>query len=329
MATAPSLLAAGRVVVAGEGLDADRLVGIVEGQSWPCITVASARNAMRTVREDASIDMVIVVPGETFEPAVELCRSIKFDRRTRFVWVIVMLPPRYCNRGDVAMDAGADDCIRTIANDREVLLRLVRARQMKQAADLLEDAETVVTSLATAVEGKDRYTCGHVERVGTYSAAIGRTIGLPESDLATLRKGGTVHDIGKIGIPDHILNKPGRLTNDELAIMRRHPLIGYDILKPLRTFNAVLPIVRWHHEKPNGKGYPDGIGGDELPLLARIAAVADVFDAIITDRPYRTGLPIEQCRQILLQEGVNDDLDLELVKVMISIIDGGLSTAAA
>ena len=329
MDTASSAMAAGRVVVVGEGPDADRVTLITQSLAWPCISAGSARQAMRIVREDASLDMVIVVPGEAFEPYVELCRSIKFDRRMRFVWVIFILPPQHSDRGDVAMDAGADDCIRTIANDREVLLRLVRARQLKHATDLLEDAETVVVSLAGAVEGKDPYTCGHVERVGTYSAAIGRKTGLPESDLATLRKGGTVHDIGKIGIPDQILNKPGKLTDDELAIMRRHPLIGHDILKPLRTFQSVLPIVRWHHEKPNGKGYPDGIGGNDLPLLARIAAVADVFDAIITDRPYRKGFPIERCKQILLQDGVNGDLDLELVKVMLSILDGGLTALAA
>lgn len=329
MHTAPSVSVAGRVVVVGEGSNVERVVRITQNLAWPCISAGSARQAMRIVREDASIDMVIVVPGEALEPYTELCRSIKFDRRMRFIWVIFMLPPQHSGHGDVAMDAGADDCIRTIANDREVLLRLVRARQLKQATDLLEDAETVVVSLAGAVEGKDPYTCGHVERVGTYSAAIGRKLGLPESDLATLRKGGTVHDIGKIGIPDQVLNKPGKLTDEELVIMRRHPLIGYDILKPLRTFQNVLPIVRWHHEKPNGKGYPDGIGGDELPLLARIAAVADVLDAILTDRPYRKGFPIERCKQILLEDGVNGDLDLDLVNVMLSIIDGGLTAAAA
>ncbi|HEX2973920.1 MAG TPA: HD domain-containing phosphohydrolase, partial [Tepidisphaeraceae bacterium] len=140
---------------------------------------------------------------------------------------------------------------------------------------------------------------------------------------------GVVHDIGKVGIPDHILNKPGKLTDEEFAIMQRHPAIGYDILKPMRTFHAVLPIVRWHHEKPNGKGYPDGLKGDELPLLARITAVADCFDALSTDRPYRPALPLAKCRAILQESGEKGDLDMELVRVLFAILDEGMQLNSA
>lgn len=328
MDSAPLPVSAGRVVVVGEGRDAIRIREIVESQQWPC-ECQSARDALRTIRTDPSVDLVVLVPGASMEVVTELCRSIKFDQRSRFTWVVLYLPPEHSARAELAMEAGADDCLRSIASDREIVLRLVKARHMKQATDCLENAETVIISLAGAVEGKDHYTCGHIERVGAYSVAIGRRLGLGEADVLALRKGGIVHDIGKIGIPDQVLNKPGKLTDEEMAIIRRHPLIGYDILKPLRTFNVVLPIVRWHHEKPNGKGYPDGIGGDDLPLLPRIAAVADVFDALITDRPYRKGFPLDKCRQIMTENGQNGDLDSGLVSLLFEIVANGEAALAA
>ncbi|MEI8195830.1 MAG: HD domain-containing phosphohydrolase, partial [Phycisphaerae bacterium] len=153
-------------------------------------------------------------------------------------------------------------------------------------------------------------------------------VGLEAEALETLTLGAILHDIGKIGVPDHILNKPGKLTDEEMAIMRQHPVIGYDILKPLRTFRAVLPIIRWHHERPNGRGYPDGLQSPEIPLLARITAVADVFDALATDRPYRPALPLEKCRAILLEEGTGGNLDMDLVRVLLKLVGTGTGTLA-
>jgi putative two-component system response regulator len=148
--------------------------------------------------------------------------------------------------------------------------------------------------------------------------------------LNALRIGGIVHDIGKVGIPDNVLNKPGKLTDEEMAVMQRHPVIGYEILKPLRTFRPILPIVRWHHERPNGTGYPDGVGGEKLPLLARITAVADVFAAICTDRPYRKAFPLPKCRQILSESAAAGQLDNDLVQALFNVLDaGGLSAQAA
>ncbi len=175
-------------------------------------------------------------------------------------------------------------------------MRLTKAIRLKRAIDMLEGAGAVVTAMAGAVEAKDHYTYGHVDRVAAYCVGIGRRLGVDAEGIVSLQVGGVVHDIGKIGIPDHVLNKPDKLKLDEAEIMQRHPAIGYEILKPLRTFQNVLPIVRWHHERPNGKGYPDGLKGDQIPLLARIAAVADVFDALehgpaVPGSPAAVGLP--------------------------------------
>jgi len=290
--------------------------------------VLTPSQVLRRLRDDPDIDAVFFVPTVSPTGCAEVCRTIKLDNRTSRVMVLAMVPDEPPYMVEQFYDAGADDCIHPGAGEREVMLRLARALRTKTAMDSLEDAASVITSLASAIEGKDRYTCGHVERVAAYCMAIGRKMGVSGDDLEALRLGGIVHDIGKVGVPDQILNKPRKLTDEEMAIMKRHPLIGHDILKPLRTFHAVLPIVRWHHERPNGTGYPDGIGGDALPLLPRIAAVADVFDALATDRPYRPALPLAKCREILEEAASRGDLDADAVSTLLKTLEGGMAQAA-
>jgi putative two-component system response regulator len=152
-----------------------------------------------------------------------------------------------------------------------------------------------------------------------YSVEIGKRVGVDATGLSVLKIGGVVHDIGKVLISDHILNKPGRLSEVEMELVKRHPIIGHDILQPLRTFRDVLPIVRWHHEQPNGKGYPDGLQGDQFPLLPRIVAIADRFDALSTHRPYRPPISPSKCREILTTAAENDDIDPSLVAVLFDI----------
>jgi len=317
-------------MLVGSPEDLTRVAAAMNSSPWQCITVNLPREALRTAREDRSIDLVILVPGPSLAAYTELCRSIKFDKRSAFMSVIVLLSHEHAQRACDVFEAGADDCIRAGASEREILLRLLKAMRVKRATDSLEDSAAVILALANAIEGKDHYTCGHVERVGMYAVAIGRQVGVDEEGLAALKIGGVVHDIGKIGIPDHILNKPGKLNDDELEIMRRHPVIGYNILQPLRTFRPVLPIVRWHHERPNGSGYPDRLSAADIPLPARITAVADCFDALSTDRPYRSAFPIPKCQQILAESAEKGELDKELVRVLYDILNaGGLMATAA
>jgi putative two-component system response regulator len=193
---------------------------------------------------------------------------------------------------------------------------LLNILRLKHATDALEDSTSVLSSLAMAIEGRDCYTHGHVERVSAYSVWLGRRLGLGVESLAALKLGGIVHDIGKVCIPDAILNKSGRLDELEREIVRRHTIFGYDILKSSRTFSRVLPIVRWHHERPNGRGYPDGLGDEELPILPRIVAVADVFDALSTARPYSAARSESECRDILLKMGADGDLDCEIAAML-------------
>lgn len=320
--------ASGSVLIVGDVSGSEHVRDLLESQGLRYQAVSSVREGMRLLRQSGGgFDLVILLPGRAIDALRELCRAAKFDQRTSHVAVVCLLPPGEQLRAVDFFDAGADDCIRGEAEPREVALRLERVMSSKRALDSLEDSNAVIHALAGAVEGKDHYTCGHVERVGDYAVQMGRRMGLDEARIQALRIGGVVHDIGKIGIPDQILNKPGKLTEEEMAIMRRHPVIGYEILKPLRTFRHVLPIVRWHHEKPNGTGYPDGLVGDDVPLTARIIAVADVFDALSTDRPYRKAYPVDKCLQILHEDAAIGNLDPAVVEVLHQILTEQQSTA--
>jgi len=177
-----------------------------------------------------------------------------------------------------------------------------------------------IMALANMIDGQRGYLQGHMRRVGMYSMELGRRIGVDANALATLQMGGVLHDIGKAWIPHAILHKRSALTEQERAIVQRHSVIGYELLKPLPGFRAVLPIVRWHHERLDGTGYPDGLAGLEVPLLTRIVSVADVFDALSTDRPYRKALTLEECKSIMTEEADAGKLDGQLVATLIKAL---------
>jgi HD-GYP domain-containing protein (c-di-GMP phosphodiesterase class II) len=187
----------------------------------------------------------------------------------------------------------------------------------RQHEDLLL---SFVRSLVSTLDAKDAYTRGHSERVALVARRIGTYLGLPEEDLRNIYLSGLLHDIGKIGVDDQILRKPGQLTAEEFAQIKRHPVIGYNILAGLRNLQAVLPGVRHHHEAFSGTGYPDGLSGDEIPLMARILAVADSYDAMISDRPYRNGLKLERLEAIL-REGSGTQWDPRVVSAYFVIRD--------
>lgn len=310
----------GRVLLVGSEVAASELEAVLRPDSWECTRARTPAGVLRRVRDPSATDLVVLTPDESLHSHTELCRDIKFDVRTALHSVVFMLPPEHADgRGEV-YEAGADDCILLPASPREILLRFSNILRVKRATDMLEDSTAVITSLANAIEGRDAYTHGHVERVSMYAVEIGRRVNVDAGDLGALKIGGIVHDIGKVAVPDALLNKPGRLDEVDMELMKRHPVIGYDILRPLRAFRDVSPIVRWHHERPNGKGYPDGLAGKQLPLLPRIVSVADVFDALSTPRPYRPAFPPAKCREILSTAAEDEDLDSSLVAVLFDIL---------
>ncbi len=201
----------------------------------------------------------------------------------------------------------------------EVQIKLVDEKSTLLALaldDLEENLESVVYCLVRAVEAKDPYTAGHSERVAEYSVRIGKYLGLGTFELRILELGALVHDVGKIGIPDDVLGKPDRLTQEEFEIIKTHPAVGEDILKHFRLFKDCLPIVRWHHERLNGTGYPDALKNDEIPFLVRISAVADAFDAMTSNRAYRAGMPADKAVSILIEEAETGKLDSIVVEAL-------------
>ena len=176
----------------------------------------------------------------------------------------------------------------------------------------------VVRALSSAIDAKDPYTCGHSERVGQVARRLGQELGLASEELNRLYLSGLLHDVGKLGVPDSVLLKPSRLTEAEFEDIKRHPKIGFEILSRVRQLASVLPGVRHHHESMDGTGYPDGLKGEEIPLMARIMAVADSFDAISSNRPYRKGMSKEQTERIF-QEGTGKQWDSRVVQAFLDV----------
>ena len=223
----------------------------------------------------------------------ELCRRLKADRATRLIPVVLVTALSDREHRIEGIKAGADDFLSKPVDAHELSARVQSLVRLKRFTDDLDSAESVILSLALTVEARDPCTSGHCERMAHYASAFGTFLGVSEDEVAALHRGGYLHDVGKVGVPDAVLLKPGRLTEDEFTIMKQHTVIGDSLCGDLRILRPVRAIVRSHHERADGSGYPDGLSGHDIPLLAQIMGVVDVFDALTTNRVYRPALPIE------------------------------------
>jgi len=233
---------------------------------------------------------------------LQLCKRLKNDERTNLIPVVMLTAADDFDNRIRGIEIGADDYLSKPVRPRELYARVNSLLRIKSLTDSLESAETVIFSLANAIEAKDHYTRGHIERVSALAVSLGEYIGVSSENLSSLKKGGALHDIGKIGVRDSILIKPGKLTPEEFEEIKKHPEIGERICRPLNSLKPVLPIIKHHHEKHDGSGYPSGLSGDEIPLLAQIMSMADVYDAFTSHRSYRAALTYEQTMNILTKE---------------------------
>jgi putative two-component system response regulator len=215
----------------------------------------------------------------------QTCATLKRHDQTRLTPVVLVTALREHTDRLRGIEAGADDFLSKPVDPHELSARVRSLIRLKRYTEDLDSAEAVIMSLALVIEARDAATEGHCERLAEYATRLGRALGLDEDDLSALKRGGYLHDVGKVGVPDSVLLKAGPLTPAEFEEMKSHTLIGDRLCGQLRSLRRVRPIVRHHHEKLNGSGYPDGLAGDAIPLLAQIMGVVDVYDALTTSRP--------------------------------------------
>jgi len=277
------------LVVDDQALNRELIQDILVNNGFK-VVVASDGNAALLAMEQSQIDLVLLDVVMQIESGFEVCREIKrnpLSCLTPVVFVTALSDPASRLKG---IHAGAD-ALMTIPFDPDELIARVRSLLfIKQKTDELESVESVLFTLARIVEGRDPSTHGHCERISSVSARLGKYLGLDSEQVSALRLAGVVHDIGKINIPDAVLLKPGPLTSVEWSLMRQHPDMGERICAPLKSFRLALPIIRHHHEKQDGSGYPDGLRGSAIPLTACVLQVVDIFDALTSVRPYKAAM---------------------------------------
>jgi len=259
----------------------------------------------------------VIMPGRS---GFELCRQLKNDRATRLIPIVLITGLTEREDRVRGIEAGADDFLNKPIYAEELFARANSLLKLKEFTDELESAEDVLCTLGLSVEARDPYTEGHCERLARYASELGRHLGLDVDAVTALRRGGYLHDLGKITVPDEILKKGANLTPEEWQVMRQHPMTGEAICRPLKSLRAVLPIIRNHHEHFDGSGYPDGLRGQEIPLLARILQVVDVYDALRTERPYKAALSHEKAEEMMGREADQGLWDPALVEEFFSML---------
>ena len=289
------------------------LAELLEYEGYRTIPASDGEEALKLLRS-RRVDLAlldVMMPGHT---GFAVCHQAKSDPSTRLIPVVLVTGLNRSEDRIKGIEGGADDFLSKPVDRAELLARVRSLLRLKQFTDELESAETVLCSLAISIEAKDPYTVGHCDRLSVYAEAMGRRIGLTQEFQIALRRGGIVHDLGKVAVPENILRKPGALTPEERKIMEEHPVVGERICAPLKSFRNVLPIIRHHHEKLDGSGYPDGLKGNAIPFTARILSTVDVYDALTTDRPYRRAFTRERAISTMHEEAERGWWDRDLLK---------------
>jgi putative two-component system response regulator len=310
------------LVVEDDAQNARLITRLLTSVGFDVDVVGDGASALDAVKEHAP-DVVLLDWMLPRMNGLEVCQRLKADPLTRLIPVVLLTGLDAKEHRLAGINAGADDFLTKPFDFEELRARVCSLARLKQYTDELDSAESVITSLALTVEARDRYTDGHCARLVLYATALGAAVGITRSDLGALERGGYLHDVGKIGIPDSVLLKPGALTPTEFAVMQEHTVIGERLCGNLRSLSAVRPIVRHHHERLDGSGYPDGLRGEAIPVLAQIVGIVDAFDAITTVRPYRPARSWENARDELLEDVRGGRFSSRLVMAFLSMVEDG------
>jgi putative two-component system response regulator len=285
---------------------------LLEDQGYQAVAIATGARVLGLC-EHLRPDLVLMGANLADGPGIEVCLRMKEDPRSRLTPVILIAG--VSEGSDPLLKPGlvADDVWGPQATRWEALTRIQSLLQIKTYID--EQAEAVVMSLSQTLEARDAYTRGHSDRLAVSAVEFGNKLGLPRDQVETLRIAAIVHDIGKIAVPDSVLLKAGPLSAQETSIIQKHPVEGERICAPLKSLRRVLPIIRHHHERMDGTGYPDRLRGNAIPLGARILQIVDIYDALTTDRPYRAAYTPSQAFATLYNEAERGWVDMDLVQV--------------
>lgn len=309
------------LVVDDEPAILDLLVRILKRDGYQPITATNGVEALELVAREAP-DLILLDVTMPKLDGFAVCKQLKDNEQTALIPVTMLTgvdDREYRRRG---LEVGADDFLTKPFEQSLLRARLLSQLRIKRLTDQLERTEHVIFMLALAVEAKDTYTEGHLRRLSSYSEQLALAAGLGLDQVKAIRFGGLLHDIGKISIDDAILRKPGKLTGDEYAQIKQHPEYGARIVAPMRFAGEVGPIILHHHERWDGAGYPHGLGGEEIPIGARIVAIVDAYDAMMTDRPYRRSLGLEETLR-RLRAGSGCEWDPHLLAIFIGLVESG------
>ncbi len=282
------------------------------------IDVGDGEAALAAVR-DFHPDVVLLDVTMPQLDGLEVCRRLKSDPATRLTPVVLVTGLSDLQDRIKGIEAGADEFLSKPVHPLELRARVNSLTRMKHLLDALDSAEAAFMTLALTIEARDPTTGGHCERLAGHAVALGKALGVGEKDLQALHRGGYLHDVGKVGIPDAVLLKRGPLTAAEFELMKKHPDIGDSLCAPLQSLRSVRPIIRCHHERLDGSGYPQALRGAEVPLLAQIVGICDVYDALTSHRPYRPALTAEDAARHLVQDAAGGKFSRDHVEVFLAL----------
>ena len=257
-----------------------------------------------------------------------ICKQLKDDASTRLIPVILVTGLSDPESRINGRRAGADDYLTKPVDPQELIARVSTAARLKRYTDDLDSAASIVMTLAVMIESRDGLTEGHCHRMANYATAIGRALGPNATELQTLHRGGFLHDIGMLAIPPSVLLKAGPLEPEEFERVKSHTVVGDGLCRNLRSLQAVRPIVRHHHERRDGSGYPDGLAGDQIPLLAQIISVVDTYDAVTHSRPYQRTHSPDDAIQLLRTEVEQGLRERAIVEAFARIVGSGERAAS-
>jgi len=297
-----------------------RRILIKEGYGVEVAGTGTAAIETLSVYKPHLVLLDVNMPGMS---GIDVCRRIKQDPTHRLTPVVLITGMAQREKRPEGLDAGADDFLSKPVDIQELLARVKTLIRIKRYTDDLDSATTLIVSLALLIEARDGNTEGHCHRMANYATALGRALELGEDELQALHRGGFIHDIGMLAIPDAVLRKSGPLDAEEFELMKSHTTVGDALCAQLRSLEPVRPIVRHHHERLDGSGYPDGLKGDEIPLLAQVIGLVDVYDAVTTRRPYQGPHTEQEAVDILRGQVARGWRRADLVDKFAGLVDSG------